>query len=29
MKHDLMMRISIIGLLTCVWILYLMNGGAI
>ena len=29
MKHDLMMRISIIGLLTCAWLLYLMNGGAI
>ncbi len=28
MKHDLMIRISIKGLLTCVWILYLINGGA-
>lgn len=29
MRHDIMMKVAIIGMLTCAWLLYLINGGAV
>ena len=29
MRHEIMMKVAIIGMLTCAWLLYLINGGAV
>ena len=29
MTHDIMMKVAILGMITCIWILYLINGGAV
>ena len=29
MTHDIMMKVAILGMITCIWILYLINGGAL
>ena len=29
MRHDIMMKVAILGMITCIWILYLINGGAV
>ena len=28
MMHDLIMKISFMGMIICIWFLYLINGGA-
>ena len=29
MTHDIMMKVAVVGMITCIWILYLINGGAV
>ena len=29
MRHDIMMKVAIVGMIICIWILYLINGGAV
>jgi hypothetical protein len=29
MTHDILMKVAIVGMITCIWILYLINGGAV
>ena len=29
MTHDMLMKVAIVGMITCIWILYLINGGAV
>jgi hypothetical protein len=29
MRHDIMMKVAIVGMITCAWLLYLINGGGI
>jgi len=29
MTHNIMMKVAILGMITCIWILYLINGGAV
>jgi len=29
MTHDMLMKVAIVGMITCIWLLYLINGGAV
>ncbi len=29
MSHGLMMKIAVLGMITCIWMLHLINGGAV
>jgi len=29
MTHDILMKVAILGMITCIWILYLINGGTV